>query len=245
MDTNKKLILGGSLLFVVAIGVRVGMMIHERNAPVKAPVKQEITVQPDELVFLKKKRQDSLPNAKELIGSTLWVSAAGQMEYYPYANHKADFGKKAGILLGAEQLLVKDAFEQAAPKSATFRIPGGDKQVLLAFTLPKSDKPDALYAVPVGYHEGGRYTFQIDEIFFYDDPHTLYAHWGPEVWKAIDSHTAIKGMSEHQTQMALGQVSQSPSTDQGNRTVVYDNLGHPVSVTFEKDHATSIEPQSK
>jgi hypothetical protein len=99
-----------------------------------------------------------------------------------------------------------------------------------------------LYGVPVGYHQNGQYTFYLDEIFFYDDPHELYKHWGPEVWKAIDSHQVIIGMSERQTQMALGQVSKSVSNEYGNRLVVYANLGKPIAVTFVKNHATSFRP---
>ena len=95
----------------------------------------------DELVFLKKKRPDTLKDVKELDGSTLWVSAGGQLEFYPYAGHVAQYGKSAGTLLGAEPIVVKDAVEQVAPKAATFRIPGGDRQVLLVFTRPGS--PDA------------------------------------------------------------------------------------------------------
>jgi hypothetical protein len=138
--------------------------------------------------------------------------------------------------------LVKDVFEQVAPKTATFRIPGGEKQVLLAFTLPQSSSPTVEYAVPVGYKEGGSYTFSVDEIFFYDDPHELYKHWGPETWKAIDEHRVILGMNERQVQMALGQVSKSTSNDYGNRMVVFANLGKPFAVTFVKNHVTAFRP---
>ncbi len=143
-----------------------------------------------------------------MVGKTVWVSAGGQMDYYPYAAHRANYAKTVGTLLGAEPLVIKDAFEQVAPKSATFRIPGGDKQVLLAFTMPKSADPAKEYAVPVGYRQGGEYTFYTDEIFFYDDPHELYNHWGPQVWQAVDAHQVILGMNERQVQLSLGQVSQ-------------------------------------
>jgi hypothetical protein len=49
-------------------------------------------------------------------------------------------------------------------------------------------------------------------------------------------------MTEHQTQMALGQVSKSVSNEIGNRLVVYANLGHPIAVTFVKNHATAFRP---
>ena len=170
---------------------------------------------------------------------TVWVSAGGQLDYYPYAGHAAQYSKSAGTLLGAEPLLIKDAIEQVAPKSATFRIPGGDKQVLLVFTKPNDTKE---YAVPVGYKQAGEYTFYADEILFYDDPHELYKHWGPEIWKAVDTHQVILGMNERQVELSLGQVSKSTSTDYGNRMVVFANLGHPMAVTFVKNKVTAFRP---
>ncbi len=157
------------------------------------------------------------------------------MDYYPYTTHHADYATTSGTLLGAEPLMVKEVFEQVAPKSATFRIPGGDKQVLLAFTMPKSADPAKEYAVPVGYKQAGDYTFYTDQIFFYDDPHVLYQHWGPEIWKAVDSHQVILGMNERQVQLSLGQVSKPMSEEYGNRLVVFANMGHPMAVTFVKD----------
>jgi len=127
--------------------------------------------------------------------------------------------------------------EQVAPKSATFRIPGGDKQVLMVFTKPNDKKE---YAVPMGYRQAGQYTFYTDEVLFYDDPHELYKHWGPEIWKAVDEHRVILGMNERQVQLALGQVSKSTSKDYGNRMVVFANLGHPQAVTFVKNKVTAF-----
>lgn len=240
MESGKKVAIGATMLVVVVVAIRVGMIYHERNAPEKPVVKQEYKIDPDDLVFLKKKRQSSLADAKDLVGSTLWVSAGGQMDYYPYAGHRANYGKSQGVLLAAVPLAVKDAFEQVAPKSSTFRIPGGDKQVLLAFTLPQSASPNTEYAVPVGTKEGANYTFYVDEIFFYDDPHVLYEDWGPETWKAIDEHRVIMGMNERQVELALGQVSKSTSNDYGNRMVVFSDLGKPVAVTFVKNKVTAF-----
>src|ERR1700710_2463556 len=141
MQNGAKAGIGATLLVLVVVGVRVGMIYRERNAPEKAVAKPYYKTDDDDFVFLKKKRQSSLADAKELVGSTIWVSAGGQMDYFPYAAHRAGYGKSQGMLLAATPMLIKDAFEQVAPKSATFRIPGGDKQVLLAFTLPQSPSP--------------------------------------------------------------------------------------------------------
>jgi hypothetical protein len=239
MNNGAKAAIGATVVLVLAVGGEVLWLHHERNAPavVKAPEREVMA--DDDLVFLKKKRPDSMKDVKELVGSTLWVSAGGQMDYYPYVGHAAQYGKSAGTLLGAEPILVKDAVEQVAPKAATFRVPGGDKQVLLVFTKPNDTKE---YAAPVGYRQAGQYTFFTDEIFFYDDPHELYKHWGPEIWKAVDSHQVILGMNERQVQLALGQVSQSTSNDYGNRMVVFANMGKPMAVTFVKNKVTAFRP---
>jgi hypothetical protein len=243
MKAAQKAAIGGTLVLLLAVGGELAYLHHERNAPgAQGATNQQAPTDPDDLVFLKKERPSSMADLKELDGKTLWVSAGGQMEYYPYAAHHADYAKTAGTLLGAEPLVVKDAFEQVAPKSATFRIPGGDRQVLLAFTMPRSADPAKQYAVPVGYQQGGGYTFYTDEIFFYDDPHDLYKHWGPQIWQAVDSHQVILGMNERQVELSLGQVSKSVSNEYGNRLVIYSDLGKPMAVTFVKNQVTAFRP---
>jgi hypothetical protein len=162
------------------------------------------------------------------------------MNYFPFVAHKVDYAHTPGVLLGAEKIVVVDAVEQVAAKTpeATFRIPAGDKQVLLVFTKDGDSKE---YAVPVGYVQKGDYTFATDGIFFYEDPHKLYAHWGPEIWKAVDEHRATLGMNERQVQMALGQVSDPHGEKVGDRVVIYDDQGKPKKVTFEHGKATKIE----
>jgi hypothetical protein len=242
MTSGAKMAIGGTMAFVLAVGAELLYLQHERNKPMKVAAPVENKIDADDLVFLKKERPSSLADLKDLYGKTVWVSAGGQMEYYPYAGHRADYTKAAGTLLGVEPMVIQDAFEQTALKQATYRIPHGDRWVLLEFTLPKSSDPATEYAVPVGYQEGKDFTFYTDELFFYDDPHELYKHWGSAVWNAVDSHDVILGMSEHQVQMALGQVSKSVSNEYGNRMVVYANLGKPMAVTFVKDHATAFRP---
>jgi hypothetical protein len=240
MQTGAKVALGCVAVAVLAIGGQLAYLHHERNKPVVINKPAEVKTDPDDLVFLKHKRPDKMDDLKELYGTTIWVSAGGQMDYYPVTGKSAQYAKPAGTLLGAQEMQVKSAIEQAAPKNVPQRIPVGDKQVLLTFTLPKSDNPTTEYAVPVGYRQAKDYTFFTDEIFFYDDPHELYKHWGPEIWKAVDDHKVIMGMNERQVELSLGQVSKPNSNDYGNRTVVFDNLGKPMAVTFEKNHVTAF-----
>lgn len=242
MESGKKWALGGSLVFVLVVGTRLGFMYRERHAD-DAPVKKvEYKSDPEDLVFLKSEHPISFKDAKEMKGRRLWVSAGGQMDYYAYNGHSADYAHSQGVLLGAEKIDVKDAVEQVAPKKTAFRIPAGDKQVLLVFTTAgETSAGGKEYAVPVGYREGDTYTYSTDQIFFYDDPHQLYSFWGPENWKAIDEHRALVGMNERQVQMALGQVSEPHGDSVGNRLVVYDDQGKPKRVTFAGGKATKIE----
>ena len=239
MENGTKAAIAASVVLVLAVGVRVGMIYRERNAPVVVKAPEREVIADDDLVFLKQKRPSSMADIKDLFGTSVWVSAGGQLDYYPVVGKTVQYGKSAGTLLGAEELQVKGAVEQVAPKAATFRIPGGDRQVSLVFTLPGSAKE---YAVPVGYRQEGQYTFYTDEIFFYDDPHVLYKHWGPEVWKAVDAHQVLLGMNERQVELSLGQVSKSTSKDYGNRMVVFANMGKPLAVTFVKNKVTAFRP---
>ena len=228
----------GSAVLVLAVGGEM-LYLHHRNvldnqAP---PPKAEAKSDPDDLVFLKQEHPNSLKDEKDLKGRTLWVSAGGQMDYYPYTG-KVDFAHDEGVLLGAEPIVVKDAVEQVAPAKTAFRIPAGDKQVLLVFTKPGDAKE---YATPVGDKQGDDYSFETDQIYFYDDPHQLYSYWGPEVWKAIDEHRVQPGMSEREVQMALGQVSTPHGDVTGNRMVTFDDQGKPKNVTFVNNKVTKAE----
>ena len=244
MKTGVKVLLGSGVLFALAVGGEL-MYLHHRNAADEAgPAPQaEYKSDPDDLVFLRREHPSSLADEKGLKGRTLWVSAGGQMDYYPYQGHAADYAHPAGLLLGAEKIVVQDAVEQSAPKKAAFRIPQGDKQVLLVFT--KADAPEKLYAVPVGDREAGSYNLLTDEIFFYDDPHVLYKHWPAETWKAIEEHRAINGMNERQVQLALGQISTPHGDRIGDRMVEYDDQGKPKMVTFEGGKATRITDEKQ
>jgi hypothetical protein len=248
MTNGMKVALGMTGVFVLAIGGQL-LYLHHRNAvdrTVPAPAKSEYAspLTEDEAVFLRKERPDSLKDERALIGTTIWVSAGGQMSYYKDTGKHVDYAHPAGVLMGAEPLRVKDVFEQVPPKSgvATARIAAGQRHVLLAFTMPKSTDPNTLYAAPVGNYDEGRYNLLTDEIFFYDDPHVLYKHWGAAMWAHIDKHEPVLGMSENQAMMALGQVIYPHGETVGDRSVGYENNGHSVTIEFVNDKAVKITP---
>jgi hypothetical protein len=244
MENGPKIAIASTVVLLLAVGIRVGLIYKANHEDAPAPAKATVKVDPDYNVFLKKQRPDSPKDERALIGKTVWVAAGGQMSYLPSTHSHADYEHPAGILLGTTPLLIDGVFEQVAPKNVPFmmRIPAGDKQVLLSFTMPKSADPKTEYAIPVGTYDAGTYTFYSDDILYYDDPRTLYAFWGPEVWAHIDKHEAVPGMTENQCTMALGQVTNPHGDTPGNRSITYDNDSHPVTITFENGKATKITP---
>ena len=247
MQKGPKVALASAGLFMVVVAALIGNQYrknHEEMPVAKNPY-ADVKVDPDDLVFLKKERPDSIANERTLIGKTVWVSAGGQLDYYIDKGQHVDYSHPVGTLLGATPLLIKDVFEQQAPATgpAVARIPAGERHVLLAFTMPNSSEPKTEYATPVGNFNNGLYTLLNDEIFFYDDPHELYKHWGAETWAHIDKHEAVPGMSENQAMMALGQVMTPNSDTMGDRYVTYDNNGHPVVIQFVKNKAVKVTPQ--
>jgi hypothetical protein len=249
MNKGSRIAAGVTALFVVAIGGQL-IYLHHRNVVDEnmQVARKEQYVKPtltqDEMVYLRKQRPDSPKDERALIGKTIWVSAGGQMDYYKDTGNHVDYAHPVGVLLGAEPLEVKGVFEQVPPKTGrpVARIAAGERHVLLAFTMPRSADPKQMYATPVGNYMDGGYNFLTDEIFFYDDPHVLYKHWGPEMWAHIDKHEAAPGMSEDQAMMALGQVIDPHGDTVGDRSVTFNNDGHPLTIEFEKDKAVKITP---
>jgi hypothetical protein len=248
MDNGKKIAIGVTAVMVVAVFARVGLIYRANHddTPSK-PAYSEPPISDDDAVTytLRQERPDSIKDERTLIGKTIWIRAGGQMNYYHYAAHHADYAHPVGTLLGAEPLLIKDVFEQVPPKipSAVTRISAGQRHVLLAFTMPKSADPNAEYAVPVGHYIDGSYEFLSDTIFFYDDPHMLYKHWSADAWTHVDKHEVVPGMSEAQAMLALGQIIEPSSDTPGDRTVTYNNNDHPIKVVFEHNKAISVTPE--
>jgi len=245
MDSKVKFSLSAAAILVLIAGGEVAW-IHHKNAEVaKAPQTAEVKFDPDDQVFLRKLHPSTLKDEKELVGQTVWVSASAQLDYYHYANHRADYAHPVGTLPGAVPLKITAVFEQVPPGTgrAVSRIAAGLRHVLVAFTMPASTDPTAEYAAPVGNYDATGYNFLSDDIFFFDDPHKLYSYWGPATWAHIDKHEAALGMNENQMMLALGQVMVPHGDKMGDRSVTYNNDGHPIDVVFEDGKATHITPE--
>lgn len=236
----KKLLLVFTAIMVVAVAVRVGLLMKTRHddATVKVADEPSHHLTQDDYIVPRKMYPNSMADVRTLDGKRIWAFASGQMESFPATPTHVDFAHSAGLLQGAEPLDVTNFIEQVAPAKLYTRVPRGDAQVLMLFHKPSA--PAKLFGTAVGYREGKNYTFYMDEAYFYDDPHVLYKHWPADIWRAVDAHQAVVGMNELQAQLALGQVSKPGEGAVNNRTVIYDNNSHPVTITFEHGKATKV-----
>lgn len=241
MKTWQKVGILTLLVFLVA-AVRIYFVWRERNAPSTAQKQayQEWVPTNDDIVPIRKMYIDDVKSAKALVGKPVWMKAGFQMAYFPYNGHRIDFAHKAGVIPSVEKLDVQDIVQQAIPSDVQDSIPHGTKQIFAVFDK-NGDKQQ--YAVPIGFAKGSDLTFYCDDMFYYDDPHSMYKHWPADVWKTVDAHQAKSGMSELQATMSLGHIQRSDSADYGNRTVYYDSDGKKWAISFSKDKATSVKQE--
>lgn len=230
------------IILVVLAGLRTAYFFYQRSSTA-APAKSQpvYSTNLDDYVTPPRIQPYDLNSArKELAGKTVWVKAGNQVPYYPYnaATHQADFKRKAGLLPPLEKLQVEDVISQrAAASPAPGQVAVVQRQLMAVFK--KSDQPGT-YAVSIGTNVDEDFNFIANELFFFADPHELYKHWPPDVWKAIDQRQAREGMSELQVSFALGTSAIAGVGDYGNRTMEYTNNGNLVKVTFEKNRAVSV-----
>jgi hypothetical protein len=239
-----------TLLMVVLLGARVFFLWKGRQDPglVAKQAEQEAAkpIPKDDLAVVRQLFISSFDAAKQLEGTTVWVKAGYSLPYYPFVDGQVQFGKRVGLLPAAEKLAIAKIQKAKAPAKEDNRVPHGSQQYFAVFSLPdekpaSGDATSAFYAAPIGYTEGGNETLFCDQLFYYDDPRTIYDNWPKDVWTAIGSHTPTVGMSENQVRMAVGILMESDSTSIGNRTVTYDAGGKKWTVTFKNDKATAVK----
>ena len=238
-ETRKKLQVV-LLLGIVIAGARAAYIVYERHEAMKEDANPkghiEVKLNTDAYVTPKKLHPYDLKSARQLTQQPVWVKVGYYHTYYPYnaASHKADFAHEAGTLGPLQKLAIKDVVKDVSPKAP------GTKQVLATFELDGK-----AYAVPIGAEKGAEFNIYSDDIFFIEDPHELYKHWPPDVWKAIEEHRVQNGMSELQASFAAGAgIPAGSGGDYGSRTLHYANGGKPLAVTFENNRAVAIKTES-
>lgn len=220
---------------LVAAGVRLAIIFHERHQPGRQSGTQAAAppLDPTYYVVRKKLYPYDLKSARQLTQQPAWVIEGYKYYYYPYdpVRHHADFAHNAGLLGPIEKLKIRNVVTDLTPGAPDQR------QVLALF-----EKMGKMYAVPIGVLKGRDYHIYSDEMFFIQDPHQLYNVWPKEVWQAIDQHQVKPGMDEIQVGFALGMGVPQPSEDSDVKTVNFPNGGKPLQITFRKGRAADIRP---
>ena len=236
-----KVVLVPIALSLLIGGIYVAIVFHNRakeGVAQKKAEEQHLTA--DEIAVDRQEFPAHFDDVAELAGKPVWMRNGYSMPYYSYTGGRVNYAKQIGLLPPAQRLDVKKAIKAVAPASVSNRVPHGDRQALIVFTLPGDSSQ---YAVAVGAMEGQQEQYFDDLLFFYDDPHTIYSHWPKDTWAAIDAHQPKPGMNELQMSLALGSNVTVDSQEKGNRTVNYDVNGKKTSITFSNDKATTIQPQ--
>jgi hypothetical protein len=241
---NWRAMLLPTLVVLLAAGIYV-FVIHEKRKDPGIAAKQQPEERlhtSDELAFVKKRYFASFDQAKDLEGKSVWIKAGYALPYYPYAGGAVQFSKRAGVLPAAEKLSITKLIKASAPAKEDDRVPHGTRQYFVVFTLAGPDAKPSTYAAAIGDSQGSDESIVADQLFYYDDPKTIYSDWPQPVWDAVAAHTPTVGMSENQARMAAGIMIDSDSTSVGDRTVTYDEGTKKWAVTFAKDKATSVKP---
>jgi len=200
---------------------------------------QEQKLTADDVAVVRMQFPSHFEDLKDEEGKTVWMKNGYTMPYFAYSGGKVDFKKRVGVIPPLQKLELKKSIKVAVPADIDDGISHGTRQAMYVFTLP-DDKQE--YATPVGAMEGSEEQYYSDLLYFYDDPHTIYANWPKDIWAAVEAHQAKPGMNELQTRLALGQkIKTDNPRSEGNRTVTYDQDGKKWTVTFVKDRATKVE----
>lgn len=220
---------------IALAGIRAGYILYERHEQAQSEQKkaQGGALQPDYYVIPKKLYPYDVKSAKQLTQQPVWVKEGYRYTYYPYnlAQKRTDFSHEAGVLLPIEKLQIKDVVTDVTPAG------GGQRQVMALFT-----KEGKNYAVPIGTLKDGNFQIYSDEMLFIQDPHELYRHWPPEIWKAVDDHEVKPGMNELMATFAIGMGIPESTGDSSVRVVRYPNGGKPLVITYNSGKASDIKP---
>lgn len=222
---------------IVVAGVRAGWILYSRHRSNQAQQTKPQAAPPlnaDYYVTPKKLHAYDLKSAKDLARQPVWVKEGYRYTFYPYnpITHKTDFAHETGLLLPLQRIEIKDVVFDASPDKK-------GKQVMAVF-----DQEGKTFAVPVGTLQESNFKLYADEMLFIQDPKELYKHWPPEVWESIEKHEVKPGMSELQTDFALGMGVPQNSGDADLKTVNYPNGGRPLAVTYQNGRALAIKPGS-
>ena len=243
------------LLIILAVAVlRFALIYRSRHQPAANSRTQVSTnIDPDYYVVPHKLRAYNLESAREIIKQPVWVKEGYRYVYYPYdaVRKRANLVQEAGTLGPIEKVQVKDVMQQKGPPAPPQVFTGSEGQPIkvrqgpVQLVLAVFEKDGNNFAVPIGDVTAGNYNIYADDIFFIQDPRSLYKHWPAEVWQAIEKHEIKRGMNELQASFAVGIGTPQPSGgDSSQKVVQYPNGGKSLVVTYRNGKAEDIKQSS-
>jgi hypothetical protein len=243
LELRKKLQIALIVIAVLAAG-RVALIFYSRSRPAaERPQPAVISLTKDDYVTPSKIFPYDLKSAvKELAGKTVWVRTGNAVPFYRYdsGTHSVDLSHKLGLLAPLEKLQIQNVvLQKTNVPLAPGQVAVARKQIMAVFERPGGP---GSFAAAIGNNVGNDFEFTVNDLFFFEDPHGLYKHWPAEVWSAIDQHQARIGMNELQVSFALGEIAAATPGDYGNRSAQYRTGSGLVTVTFENNRATKVEP---
>jgi hypothetical protein len=236
-----KFVLVTTLITLTIGGIYLLVVFKSRQNPgVQTQTAPEQNLTDDDVAVVRQMFMTSFDDAVKLQGASVWMKNGYTIPYYPYEGGRIMFAKRIGLIPSAQKLDIKKVIKAAAPANEDDGIDHGSRQVFAVFTMPGSTDMEA---TPIGVIQGSQEQYFCDLLFYYDDPHTIYSNWPKDVWAAIDAHQVKPGMSELETRMAIGQKLENNGGEVGNRTLTYDQGGKKLTVTYVKNHVTTIKGQ--
>jgi hypothetical protein len=240
VKTWQKVLISAAVTLAIGSAYLFSVWKQRQNPGVIPQDNTRQTLSKDELVVMREFFPMHFEDTLRLEGTAVWMKNGYIMPYYSYSGGQVRFASRAGVIPAAQRLEVKKIVKQAVPAGVDDSMGHGSRQAFAVFALPGSG---ALYATPIGSMQGNEEAYYCDLLFYYDDPHTIYDYWPRDVWAAVDAHQVEPGMSELETEMAIGRKMHFDGSVVGDRTVSYDQAGKHWAVTFVKNRATAIKSE--
>ena len=186
------------LIYAMLFAIRVGYLWYERSRPLKLPASRQVTlrkVDPDYLVVIPRFKVVDMADAQTLNGKTLWVKGGYKAEFVlvDCKRHKP-VDEERVRLPPMTEIHVNMVFECANAKTKT-------DEVFLSIT-----REGRVLAVRIGLFDErlGIYRFDLDDLFYLQNPRQLYSHWAAETWLNVETHQIRPQMTYAQVALSLG-----------------------------------------
>ncbi len=219
-------------LGVLLVGIRVAWVMRQRyldSRPAAAPTEPALSA--DDSVFIRSSYVYDYYSAKTLVGKTLWIKVG-----YGYWSYPVRAGR--AVKTGARLL------PPLQPINVSGRLLqpwAGGHAIFLTYKDGATER-----AVLIGSSDaqGGNAHMLVDSEFFLDDPHKLFAFWGPKVWQEVNLHQLLPGMTIMQANLSGG-TAQLEDDNGSSRTYYFPGDHQPLDVTFRKGKIVKVAPSSE